>query len=88
MGGEETGDNMIKEIDAMFDIANDVFDLDTKEKSKYAQDVANGNFTGYVISVSEPGLPLASTVPKTNKNIARKWMANRYVDGRRLAERR
>ena len=48
MGGEETGDSMIKEIDAMFDITNDVFDLDTKEKSKYAQDIANGDFNGYV----------------------------------------
>ena len=70
MSGDETGDNMIKEIGDMFDITNDVFDLDTKEKSKYAQDIANGDFNGYVTPVSEPGLPLASTVQKKTKNKA------------------
>ena len=53
MGGEETGDNMIKEIDAMFDISNNIFDLDIKEKRKYAQDFSKGNFNGYVISTPQ-----------------------------------
>ena len=88
MGGEETGDNMIKEIDAMFDITNAVFDLDIKEKSKYLQDIANGDFNGYVIPVSNPGLLLALTVQKKNKHIGREWNANRYIDIRPLAERR
>ena len=56
MGGEETGDKMIRDIDAMFDISNDIFDLDVKEKSKYAQDLARGDFNGYMIPLLNPGL--------------------------------
>lgn len=48
MGGDKTGDTMIKEIDAMFDISNNIFDLDTEEKRKYGQDAAKGRYTGYV----------------------------------------
>lgn len=48
MGGDKTGDNMIKEIDTMFDISNNIFDLDIEEKGKYGQDAAKGRYTGYV----------------------------------------
>ena len=87
MGGDETGDNMIKEIDAMFDITNDVFDLDIEEKSKYLQDIANGDFNGCVIPVSNPGLLSALTV-QSNKHIAREWIANKCIDIKPLVERR
>ena len=72
MGGEETGDSLIKEVDAMFDITKDIFDLDTKEKSKYIQDIANGDYNGYV---SNLGLLSASTI-QNNKHIARKRITN------------
>ena len=71
MGGDETGDEMIKEIDAMFDITNDVFDLDIKEKSKYEQDMAKGDFNGYVILASNPGVLLALTVRNDKANSAK-----------------
>ncbi|KAF6218658.1 hypothetical protein HO133_006009 [Letharia lupina] len=47
MGGEEIGDNMISEVDAMFDISNNVFDLEIEEKTRYAQDASKGKFTGW-----------------------------------------
>lgn len=50
MGGEEIGDNMISEVDAMFDISNNVFDLEIEEKTRYAQDASKGKFTGCVTS--------------------------------------
>ena len=43
---EETDDNMTEEIDAMFDISNEVFDLETEKKIRYAQDESKGKFTG------------------------------------------
>ena len=51
MGGEEIGDNMIKEIDALFDISNNVFDLEVEEKIKYADDYSKGKLSGYVTSL-------------------------------------
>ena len=71
MGGDESGDDMIKDIDAMFNITNNIFDLDIKEKSKYAQDVANGDYNGYVIPVSNPGLLSALTVQNNKGQCAR-----------------
>ncbi len=50
LGGEEIGDNLIKEIDAMFDISNDVFDLEVEEKIEYAEDYSRGKLTGCVTS--------------------------------------
>ena len=41
MGGEETGDKTIKEIDVMFDMSKNVFDLQVEEKFRHAQDVSN-----------------------------------------------
>ena len=50
MGGDKTGDNMIKQIEAMFNISNSTFDLDTEEKSKYSQDISKEQFNGCVTS--------------------------------------
>ena len=72
MSGDETGEKMIKEIDAMFDITNAVFDLDIKEKSKYAQDVANGDFNGYVNPKSPSQKLLLALTVQNNKHTARK----------------
>lgn len=44
MGGEETGDNMIKEIDAMFDMNKNDFELVIEENFRYARDASKGNF--------------------------------------------
>lgn len=52
MGGEETGDNIIKEIDAIFDISHNIFDLEVEEKRKYGQDTSHGKFTGFVTPAS------------------------------------
>ena len=79
MGGEETGDNIIKEIDAMFDISNSIFDLDIEEKRKYAQEASKGRFTGYWIP---------TCIDSHNKrDVAREGIANRYIDGRMSANR-
>ena len=48
MGGDELGDVMLKEIDAVFDTSKTFFDLEIKEKAKYAQNASKGNFTGCV----------------------------------------
>lgn len=50
LSGEETGDHMIKEIDAMFAISENAFEIEIEEKSRYAQDFSRGKFTGYVTS--------------------------------------
>ena len=60
MGGDDTGDKMIEEIDAMFEISKNVFDLKIEEKSKYAQDTVNGKFAGYVTpAIFTSGRPFA-----------------------------
>ncbi|CAD6564679.1 MAG: hypothetical protein ASARMPREDX12_002410 [Alectoria sarmentosa] len=43
----EMGDDMVNEIDAMFDISNNIFDLEIEEKSRYAQNAFEGKFTGW-----------------------------------------
>lgn len=48
MGGEETGDDMIRQIDAMFDISNNVFELESGKELKYAQKASKGKSTGWV----------------------------------------
>ena len=46
ISGQPTGDKTIKEVDAMFNISKNVFDLELEEKTRYAQDGAKGNFHG------------------------------------------
>ena len=48
MGGDKVGDDMIKQIEAMFDISNSTFDLDIEEKTRYSQDTSKGQFNGCV----------------------------------------
>ena len=48
MGGDKVGDDMIQQIEAMFNISNSTFDLDLEEKIKYSQDIPNDQFNGCV----------------------------------------
>ena len=88
MGGEETHDKIVKKIDAMFDLSNNFFDLETEQKVKYARDASNGTLTGCVNS------PLLNKelVISINQRIAKGGERGRNPDsslhGRMLVEQR
>ena len=84
MGGEEAGDNIIKEIDAMFDISNNIFDLEVEEKSKYEQDTFHGKFIGFATPPSDPILSIG-TDRQNKKDVIRHRITNSSPDGRMLA---
>ena len=86
MGGEEIGDKLIKEIDAMFDISNNVFDLEVEEKIEYAEDCSKGKLTGCVSS----SLVNTEFSLRIDKQVAKGVQRHRITDsslgGRMLAK--
>ena len=84
MGGEETGDNIIKEIDAIFDISHNIFALEVEENGKYAQDTSHGRFTGFATPASNLILSVG-TDRQNKKDVIRDRLTNSYPDGRMLA---
>ena len=50
MRGDETGNDMIRQIETMFNISNSTFDLDIEEKSRYSMDPSKDNYNGCVTS--------------------------------------
>ena len=84
IGGEETGDNIIKEIDAIFDISHNIFDLEVEEKGKYAQDTSHGRFTGFATPASNLVLSIG-TDRQNKKDVIQDRLTNSYPDGRMLA---
>ena len=85
LSGGKTGEKIISEIDAMFEISKNVFDLDIKEKMKFAQDTPRGQFNGHVTSHS---LNRDFSFISRGKLQRTSNMPNSYVDGRILAPRR
>ena len=81
----EMGDDMVKEIDAMFDISNNVFDLEIEEKIRYAQNASKGKFTGCVtFTLLNRVLPVGID-RQIAKSAGRDGITNGSLDGRMLA---
>ena len=81
----EMGDDMVNEIDAMFDISNNIFDLEIEEKSRYAQNAFEGKFTGYVtFTLTNRVLPIAID-RQIAKSAGRDEIADSSLGGKMLA---
>lgn len=85
MGGEETGDIMTKEIDALFDISSDVFGLDTEKKIRYARDASKGEFIGCVASTLLNSEIFIGIDTQIVRGVGRDGMTNSSLDGRMSA---
>jgi isopenicillin N synthase-like dioxygenase len=46
LSGDPVGEEMIKEVDAVFEIVRETMDLKLEEKEKYNQDIPNKDFRG------------------------------------------
>ena len=44
--GDMVGDRLLEDIEALYSIAKDTFELEAVEKTKYKQDASKGNFLG------------------------------------------